>query len=839
MSIAVVTLVLIVAPIASAHHPIITVTMDCNGKVSYTVTAWQDSNPLARTFTGVKVYWGSTVVGTGNLNGADNFTFTGSFSVDSSVNSVTLTAITDGTWGDNYSGVDQWSDTAERPTDCLSGPTISTILASTSTTGGGTVHDTSALSGASSHPTGTVTYTVYSDSTCTSKYADAGIKTLNSDGTVPNSNDVTFNTPGDYYWQAVYSGDSNNAGATSPCTSEHLVVTRAGPAVSTQASGPVTLGGKIHDVATLSGAAGATGAVTFQVFAPGDTSCSTALATLSTSSTNIDADGNGTYTSGDFTTTTAGTYRWRAFFAGDTNNAAVSGACNAANESSTANQSGPAVSTQASTSATVGDKIHDVATLSGAAGATGAVTFQVFAPGDTNCSAAVATLTTASKNVNADGNGTYTSGDFTTTTAGTYRWRAFFAGDTNNSAVSAACNAASESTTVSSPPPATPNSPATPNTPAISITKNPKSQTIQSGGAASFSITVTNTGNVTLTNVTVTDSLAPACNASSSTIPALASMAPGVSVSYNCALTNVTASFTNSATVTGTPPSGPNVTATDTAPVTVTTPPPPAVTHPKIAITKDPASQTIGQGGKATFTITVTNTGDVTLTDVTVTDPKSTNCSRDLGTLDAGKSKSYTCTKPDVAADFLNVATVTGKPPTGPNVQASDSANVNVKAFVPPQSPKIAIVKSPKLQALTTKLTATRGTNGAKVTTVHFATATFEIKVTNTGNVALHGVRVTDPKSPNCDRTIGSLAAGASTSYACTRPAVSSNFTNVASVIGVSPQGKRVTAADHAMVAVKVKTTHVGGTKPSNGGKSSNGNNGPTTTGNGSPQFTG
>ena len=35
-------------------------------------------------------------------------------------------------------------------------------------------------------------------------------------GAVPNSATVTFNTAGTYYWQAVYSGDANNNGATEP-----------------------------------------------------------------------------------------------------------------------------------------------------------------------------------------------------------------------------------------------------------------------------------------------------------------------------------------------------------------------------------------------------------------------------------------------------------------------------------------------------------------------------------------------------------------------------------------------------------------------------------------------
>jgi hypothetical protein len=44
-------------------------------------------------------------------------------------------------------------------------------------------------------------------------------------------------------------------------------------------------------------------------------------------------------------------------------------------------------------------------------------------------------------------------------------------------------------------------------------------------------------------------------------------MAPGATVTYSCTRPNVRASFDNVATAIGTPPSGPNVTATDSAPV--------------------------------------------------------------------------------------------------------------------------------------------------------------------------------------------------------------------------------------------------------------------------------
>jgi uncharacterized repeat protein (TIGR01451 family) len=74
---------------------------------------------------------------------------------------------------------------------------------------------------------GTVTSTVYSDNACTLSPRDAGTKTV-VDGVVPDSDTLTFNSAGTFYWQAVYSGDANNDAATSDCASEALVVSAGG-----------------------------------------------------------------------------------------------------------------------------------------------------------------------------------------------------------------------------------------------------------------------------------------------------------------------------------------------------------------------------------------------------------------------------------------------------------------------------------------------------------------------------------------------------------------------------------------------------------------------------------
>ena len=102
-------------------------------------------------------------------------------------------------------------------------PSIGTTLSATSVDVGSTVHDSATLSGATADAGGTVTYTVYSNSACTQGARAAGTVTV-TNGNVPDSNGLAFNSVGTFYWQAVYSGDTKNNGATSTCTDETLVV---------------------------------------------------------------------------------------------------------------------------------------------------------------------------------------------------------------------------------------------------------------------------------------------------------------------------------------------------------------------------------------------------------------------------------------------------------------------------------------------------------------------------------------------------------------------------------------------------------------------------------------
>jgi uncharacterized repeat protein (TIGR01451 family) len=311
--------------------------------------------------------------------------------------------------------------------------------------------------------------------------------------------------------------------------------------------------------------------------------------------------------------------------------------------------------------------------------------------------------------------------------------------------------------------------------------------------------------------VRVSDPLAPSCNRTSAQIAALASMAPGASVTYTCSRPNVTQAFTNTATDTGTPPTGPNVSASDTARVRQAPfqppPPPPPPGTPAIRIVKDPQEQSTGVGGTATFRVTVTNIGAVTLHDVTVTDPRAPNCDKDLGTMTVDQSKSYTCTWPGVPEGrSRNVASVVGTSPTNQEVRDSDDAFVVAAPFTPPSAPKIDIVKDPNIQTVNVRSEK----HGSTITVISGGTAHFTIKVTNTGNVTLHDVTVTDPLSPGCNRNLGIMRSGTSKTYTCSRANVKKPYTNIAKVVGTSPTGQKVRDQDLAQVNIKTKVRVTG-----------------------------
>jgi uncharacterized repeat protein (TIGR01451 family) len=547
------------------------------------------------------------------------------------------------------------------------------------------VHDTSVLfdkvDGFSFDGTATVTYTFFTSHNCTAGAGTPESVTVASDGNVPDSSETAALAAGTYSYQATYNGNDNYTAKTSAC--EPFSVGKATPSVTTTLKNAaddstidndstIDFGSSVYDTAALGNKVeglsfDGKATVTYAFFQNG--SCDGEP--FSSEDVTVASDGSVPRSSVK-SSLAAGDYAFQATYNGNDDYFANTSEC----EPFTVAKATPTITTLLSDSLIrVGGTVHDSSALAGAStDAGGTVTYTVYT--DSACTQGARDAGT----VDVTDGSVPDSNPLQFDSAGTFYWQAVYSGDDNNEGATSACT--DETLRVISPH--------------ITILKSPDTQTIVSGQTATFTIQVINDGDSTLTNVVVTDALAPGCARTSADIPGLALMKPAPdpsgTISYQCTLANVTASFTNTAVATGKPPVGPDVSSQDTAGVTVVQP----VTHPAIQIVKDPKSQTVTKGNTATFTITVLNTGDVALTDVVVTDALSPNCNRTIGNLAPGQSVSYKCTRPNVQSSFTNVAVVTGKA-GGTTVTDQDTAPVTAKApFVPKVVPKVVSHKKPK-----------------------------------------------------------------------------------------------------------------------------------------------
>jgi uncharacterized repeat protein (TIGR01451 family) len=244
-----------------------------------------------------------------------------------------------------------------------------------------------------------------------------------------------------------------------------------------------------------------------------------------------------------------------------------------------------------------------------------------------------------------------------------------------------------------------------PATPAVSLVKKatvtPAADQggVKVGDTIAYSYVVTNTGNVDLTSVAVSD---PTLGAVTCMTPASPGLAPGATETCSASSTHTvtqadvdTGSVTDTATATGTDPGG--GVSPVSAPSTVTVP---ANQAPAIAIVKTASQSTFsGSGQMITYTYVVTNTGNVTLSGVTVTDPMPglSAISCPATALAPGATQtctaSYTTTKADVNAGMAaNVGTATGSDALGaPSVKATSSSTVVIHYTAPTLIPSALV----------------------------------------------------------------------------------------------------------------------------------------------------
>ncbi|KPQ13824.1 MAG: conserved repeat domain [Rhodobacteraceae bacterium HLUCCO18] len=361
-------------------------------------------------------------------------------------------------------------------------------------------------------------------------------------------------------------------------------------------------------------------------------------------------------------------------------------------------------------------------------------------------------------------------------------------------------------------------------TPSIALVKTADTSALSTppvaGEIITYSFAVTNTGNVTLTNVTLTDPL-PGINVTGGPIPSLspgASDATTFTATYAITQADIdVGQVVNQATTTGTPPAGPDVgddsgtTTGDDVPTTTPLTSGPGITLVKTADTS--ALQSPPQvGDTITYRFAITNTGNVTLSNVTIADalPGVVLTGNPIVALAPGQTDTTTITGtyvlvPDdlTAGEVVNTATVTGNPPTGPPLTDDDTTTTPL-----PQVPGIDLVK-----AITDSSDLD---DGAQVGD----TITYDFTVTNTGNVPLRDVTIVDalpgvilsggpialmnPAAVGDSTDVDSTTYTASYTLTAADVANSGIITNVATATGTyGPAGAPLTVDDDSSVTAQ------------------------------------
>ncbi|SHF89982.1 conserved repeat domain-containing protein/gliding motility-associated C-terminal domain-containing protein [Mariniphaga anaerophila] len=311
--------------------------------------------------------------------------------------------------------------------------------------------------------------------------------------------------------------------------------------------------------------------------------------------------------------------------------------------------------------------------------------------------------------------------------------------------------------------------------PGLAITKDATPSVYdQSGQEITYSIQVTNTGNVTLSDVSVTDPL----TGLNTTIPAFAA---GATETYTEKYTVTqpdlnTGSVTNTASASGSAPDNSTVNASDSETVT-------ADQQPGLTITKNAVPSTFSVvGQEITYTIEVENTGNVTLSGISVTDPL-TGLNTTIVSLVPGAkqtyTENYTITQNDLnLGSVANTANASGTSPASETITGTATETISAS-----QEPGLTVVKNATPSSYTS--------SGEEII--------YTIEVTNSGNVTLSNVLVSDPLT-GLNTTIASLAPGAKQTYTenyfiTQNDLNSGSVANTASASGKSPDDETITGS--------------------------------------------
>jgi hypothetical protein len=310
---------------------------------------------------------------------------------------------------------------------------------------------------------------------------------------------------------------------------------------------------------------------------------------------------------------------------------------------------------------------------------------------------------------------------------------------------------------------------------------------VDPGAVITWTYDVTNTGETGLSQISVTDDQGVVVTCPRTTLEAGEMM-----TCTGTGIASVIGQYRNLGTVTGRAPGGKTVSDSDPSHYwgEPTGDPKPASIDLEKATNGHDADvapgPTLQMGEPVTWTYVVTNTGGVRLTQIVVTDDQGVSVTCPKASL--AKGESMTCTGSGLAiqGQYANLGTVTGM---GAGVQVSDSDPSHYYGEkIPPELEKSVSIE---------KYTNGHDADVAPGPTLQAGdTVNWTYVVTNTGEMVLENLEVTDDQGVTVTCPESSLEAGEQMTCTGTGVAVVGQYKNIGTVTCQSPMGDPLTDSD-------------------------------------------
>ncbi|MGB9902681.1 DUF7507 domain-containing protein [Methanothrix sp.] len=321
-------------------------------------------------------------------------------------------------------------------------------------------------------------------------------------------------------------------------------------------------------------------------------------------------------------------------------------------------------------------------------------------------------------------------------------------------------------------------------TASVSIEKTAAPSPANVGQTITYTYKIINTGDVTLSEIAAADDRLGDISLTKT------ALAPGESITatktYKVTQGDLPGPIVNSANVSAKDVLGNDVSATTRAFVDLTY-------RAALSVTKTPTPSPAGIGQTVTYEYVVTNTGDVTLSGVSLDDSELGKVDLNANTLAPGESatgtKMYTVTESDLPGPITNTATAYARDVLNNPISASTTASLPISYIS-----SISLEQRPSADSVAI---------GESIT--------YTYTVTNTGSTTISRITVTDEKfgSIKLDRTTlrpGETATGTYT-YTATQEVIgeelSGKLSNSCKATGISPVGETVTASATSSVEVR------------------------------------